>query len=198
MNDFDEFLLTVVCLVHSVEIVFIGDEMCHCTTISFFLKKEKDFFVQKKIVKDCSEEHRWRDNGNITRYVHNNRYNHSQHERRRISFPFRQTSFSPCEEQMTPENKQIIPILTVHPMWRRWFLTSSFPWKTFFRFGERPFWRENLLTKDFSFSLLSSLFHTITFLQHTFSLHHMRITRMTRSCDFGRQEMLFFNMREII
>ena len=66
-----------------------------------------------------------------------------------------------------------------------------------------PFCRESFLErksfdKTFFFSLFSSLFHTITFLQHTFSLHHMRIVRMTHPYDFGRQEMLFFNMREII
>ena len=152
-----------------VEFVQFCDEMCHCTTMSFFLKKEKDFFVQKKIVKDCSEEYRWRNNRNITRCVHNNRHNHNQHERRRISFPIRQTSFSPCEEKMTPENKQIIPILIVHPMWRRWFLTSPLPRKTFFRFAESPFWRENLLTKHFSF-LLSLLFFTQSHFYNTLSL----------------------------
>ena len=66
-----------------------------------------------------------------------------------------------------------------------------------------PFCRESFLErksfdKTFFFPLFSSLFHTIAFLQHTFSLHHMRITRMTRSCDFWRQEMLFFELREII
>ena len=66
-----------------------------------------------------------------------------------------------------------------------------------------PFWRKTFLErksfdKTFFFSLFSSLFHTITFLQHTFSLHHMHIVRMTHPYDFGRQEMLFFNMREII
>ena len=164
MDNFDKFILTVVCFVHYVEIMFICDEMCHCTTISFFLKKEKDFFVQKKIVKGCSEEYWWRNNRNITWCVHDNRHNHNQHERRRISFPFRQTSFSPCEEQMTPENKQIIPILIVLALWRRWFITSFIPRKTFFRFAESPFWRENLLAKHFPFFLFSSLFLSITFL----------------------------------
>ena len=169
MNDFDYFFLIVGCLVHSVEITFICEKMCHCTTISFFLKKEKDFFVQKKIVKDCSEEYRWRNNRNITRCVHNNRHNYNQHERRRISFPFRQTSFSPCGEQMPPESKQIIPILLVLAMWRRWFIISPVPRKTFFRFAESPFWRENLLTKHFSF-LFSLLFFTQSHFYNTLSL----------------------------
>ena len=135
----------------------------------FFSEKRKRFFVQKKIVKDCSEEYRMGNNRNITRCVHNTRYNHNQHERRRISFPFRQTSFSPCEERMPPENKQIIPILTVHAMRRRWFITSPLPRRTFFRFAERPFWRENLLTKHFPF-LLSLLFFTQSHFYNTLSL----------------------------
>ena len=66
-----------------------------------------------------------------------------------------------------------------------------------------PFCRKTFLErksfgKIFSFPPFSSLFRTITFLQHTFSLHHMHIIRMKHSHDFGRQEMLFFNMREII
>ena len=66
-----------------------------------------------------------------------------------------------------------------------------------------PFCRKSFLErksfdKAFSFSLFSSLFHKITFLHHTFSLHHMYIVRMTHPYDFGSQEMLFFNMREII
>ena len=132
--------------------------MCHFTTFSFFLKKRKRFFVQKKIVKGCSEEYRWRNNRNINWRVHNNRHKHNQHERRRISFPFRQISFSPCEEQMTPENKQIIPISIILALWRRWFITSSIPRKTFFRFAESPFWRENPLAKHFLFSFLFSFF----------------------------------------
>ena len=145
-------------------------ELCHFPTISFFLKKEKDFFVQKKIVKGCSEEYRWRDNRNITRCVQNNRHDHNQHERRRISFPFRQTSFSPCEEQIPPENEQIILILLVPDMQRRWFNTSSVPRKAFFRFAESPFWRENLLAKHFPF-LLSLLFFTQSHFYNTLSLY---------------------------
>ena len=76
-NNFDDFLLTVVHLAYSIEIMFICDEMCHCTTMSFFLKKRKRFFVQKKIVKDCSEEYRWRNSRDITRCVHNNRHSHA-------------------------------------------------------------------------------------------------------------------------
>ena len=139
----------------------------------FFWKKKKIFFVQKKIVKDCSEEYRWRDNRNITQCVHNNRHNHNQHKRRRISFSFRQTSFSPCEEQMPPENKQIIPILIVLALWRRWFLTSPLPRRTFFRFAERPFWRENLLTKYFPFLLsLFSFSHNPISTTHFLSASH--------------------------
>ena len=65
-------------------------------------------------------------------------------------------------------------------------------------FCRKTFLERKSFDKTFSFSLFSSLFHTIAFLQHTFSQHHMHIVRMTHPYDFGRQEMLFFNMREII
>ena len=185
------------CLVHSVEIMFIGDEMCHCTTISFFLKKEKDFLFKKRLWKIVRRNIGGETAGislgvftTIDTITINTKEeeslslfikHHSHHmkskwpQKTNRSSPFWQSI--PCGE----DGSSPLPFRGRH--------SSVLPKDLF---GEKIFWQSIFL------SPFSSLFHVIASLQHTFSLHHMHIIRATHSYDFRRQEMLFFNMREII